>query len=150
MAELSVVLHRDQKPCNILVLFEDCPRALIADFGLARYRSPAAGISGLAHEPMTGNAISNGYVPPELLSSRGEDDTNAYDSEVDVWSFGPVSHALIVESRVGAVAVNHVFIAESRFGAVSHALIAESRVGPVNHASSIHETFLQAYIGYTG
>ena len=84
------LLHRDLKPSNILVMFEQEPRPLISDFGLARHRSPASGSSEDAADAMTAKVISNGYIPPELLSCRDRGAAH-YDVEVDIWSFGVVA-----------------------------------------------------------
>lgn len=83
------VLHRDMKPSKILVVFEQEPRPLIADFGLATHRSPVDG-SVAPTVSMTPKVISNGYIPPELLAARGLDRAQ-YDFEVDIWSFGVVA-----------------------------------------------------------
>ena len=89
--EEASVLHRDLKPSNILVVFEQEIRLLIADFGLARPRCLSPGI-GSDEEPMTARVISAGYIPPELLPRRGDDNSRAqYDDEVDIWSCGVIA-----------------------------------------------------------
>ena len=41
---------------------------------------------------MTAKVISAGYIPPELLPRRGDDNSRAqYDDEVDIWSCGVIA-----------------------------------------------------------
>lgn len=64
------VIHRDIKAANI---FLKDKRAIVADFGFARY----------VYEPFYDlNIGSLPFMPPEALS------TNLYSNKTDVWAFG--------------------------------------------------------------
>ena len=87
------VLHRDLKPNNILVVFGERPKPLIADFGLVAYREVRTqkdNDQAPSPEPRTAKVCTSGYVPPELLEKR-DLATAFYDKEVDVWSLGVIA-----------------------------------------------------------
>lgn len=68
--EKNHIIHRDIKAANIFIKEN---RAIVADFGFARY----------VHEPFYDlNIGSLPFMPPESLSK------NLYSSKTDVWAFG--------------------------------------------------------------
>ena len=49
---------------------------------------------------MTAKVISAGYIPPELLPRRGDDNSRAqYDDEVDIWSCGVIAFEVATLER---------------------------------------------------
>ncbi|KAF0700301.1 Aste57867_9179 [Aphanomyces stellatus] len=75
------IVHRDLKPENILLSsHEDDALIKIADFGLAKDDEYLSTMCG-----------SPAYVAPEVLSG----DKGLYDKEVDIWSIGVITYALL-------------------------------------------------------
>jgi serine/threonine protein kinase len=79
------VIHRDLKPCTILL--DENWRAKIGDFGLSRPES--------AEDPMTGDTGTVGYAAPEQLYEDGELTT-----KTDVFAFGLILYEIITGERV--------------------------------------------------
>jgi serine/threonine protein kinase len=77
------VVHRDLKSLNILL--DEQKRARICDFGLSRF---------LTYEPMSGLVGTAQWMAPEVFLSKP-----AYDTRVDVYSFGIVLWELLT-SRI--------------------------------------------------
>lgn len=83
------VMHRDLKPCNILIVGGGNPeagRVKIADFGLARvFQAP---LRKLADD---GEVVTRWYRAPELLLAA-----NHYTPAIDVWSAGCIMGELFL------------------------------------------------------
>ncbi|KAJ1658024.1 TFIIH complex serine/threonine-protein kinase subunit kin28 [Dispira simplex] len=78
------ILHRDLKPNNLLIASDG--QLKLADFGLARdYADPTA--------PMTSQAVTRWYRPPELLFGAKK-----YGYAVDMWSVGCVFAELMLRT----------------------------------------------------
>jgi len=75
-------LHLDVKPENVLI--DENGNALLADFGLARFRE----VPDLAIE-INGPYGTIPYLAPEVLTRRG-----FYTEKVDVWAFGMMTLAI--------------------------------------------------------
>ena len=75
------VLHRDLKPCNILV--NDKGVLKIGDFGLSRFIMPPFNPDKAPLQAFTGRLITLWYRPPEILL-----DYHHYGKAADVWSVG--------------------------------------------------------------
>lgn len=73
------VLHRDLKPSNV---FMKGHRAIVADFGLARFFASSG-------EELTGETGTYVYMAPEVIKSQD------YDSRADVYSFGVLLYELV-------------------------------------------------------
>jgi len=81
------ILHRDVKPENILLTRDPAPRALIADFGLAR----AVGAADSTKLTKTGTVVGTvHYMSPEQVR---EDHT--IDERSDVYSLGCVLYEML-------------------------------------------------------
>jgi serine/threonine-protein kinase len=81
------ILHRDVKPENILLTRDPAPRALIADFGLAR----AVGAADSTKLTKTGTVVGTvHYMSPEQVR---EDQT--IDERSDVYSLGCVLYEML-------------------------------------------------------
>ena len=68
-----IVLHRDLKPSNVFIMSDG--RAVVADFGLARFVAAAG-------EDLTGETGTYIYMAPEVIKSQH------YDNRADIFSFG--------------------------------------------------------------
>jgi len=68
-----IVLHRDLKPSNVFIMSDG--RAVVADFGLARFVAENG-------EELTGETGTYIYMAPEVIKSQH------YDNRADVFSFG--------------------------------------------------------------
>eukprot|EP00850_Spirogloea_muscicola_P012255 SM000078S22114 [mRNA] locus=s78:474849:478058:+ [translate_table: standard] len=71
--ERPVVIHRDLKPSNVFL--DDAKHIRLADFGFARYYTPADSI-------MTGETGTYMYMAPEVVKHE------SYTEKCDVYSFG--------------------------------------------------------------
>jgi serine/threonine protein kinase len=76
-------MHRDLKPCNILIS-EDGKTVKLADFGLARS-------FGLALKTYTHEVVTLWYRAPEVMLG-----TKIYSPAIDMWSLGCIFYELIV------------------------------------------------------
>ncbi|CAJ1333498.1 unnamed protein product [Effrenium voratum] len=92
------ILHRDLKPTNILLSWEDSgrraasPRALLSDFGTAQaFGEPPASATAAKSRGYTGTVE---YTAPELLF----EDERAYSEKSDMWSLGMVLYAMCFAS----------------------------------------------------
>ena len=74
------VMHRDLKPSNVFVSVDG--RALVADFGLARFVAPRG-------EDLTGETGTYIYMAPEVIKSQH------YDERADVFSYGILLYELV-------------------------------------------------------
>ena len=75
------VMHRDLKPCNILV--NDRGVLKIGDFGLSRFITQFCEPDEAERETFTGPVITLWYRPPEILFNDRQ-----YGKAVDMWSVG--------------------------------------------------------------
>lgn len=79
-ARTPAVMHRDLKPSNVFMTMDD--RALVADFGLARFIAAAG-------EELTGETGTYIYMAPEVIKSQ------RYDTRADVYSFGVLMYEIV-------------------------------------------------------
>jgi hypothetical protein len=87
------IIHRDIKPDNVMVCFDESgePLIKIVDFGLAKPRVDAAGVGVNSNTTMTGlMAGTPAYMAPEQALGLGCDERS------DVYSIGMVLHQMAV------------------------------------------------------
>ena len=94
----SVMVHRDVKSANVLLQREDggkVVRAVLADFGLARFHSDMneCGHSGLAASSMTAVVGTHGYVDP-LYAESGQ-----VAPSQDVYAYGVVLYEMLWKEK---------------------------------------------------
>ncbi|ODQ81764.1 hypothetical protein BABINDRAFT_165287 [Babjeviella inositovora NRRL Y-12698] len=103
------IAHRDLKLDNILLATpEPCTRVVLADFGIARYTSPPAGLLSLTTRPQRMHTIvgTPEYSAPEVgflgrfrSSELDELETSTnsegYDFRCDMWSVGVIVHIIL-------------------------------------------------------
>jgi serine/threonine-protein kinase len=90
VAHKSGLVHRDVKPGNILVAFDDDrgERAYVCDFGLARHVSSVSSLTG-----DRGFVGTIDYVPPEQIEGK------TIDGRSDVYSLGCVLYEALTGTR---------------------------------------------------
>ncbi|TPX48620.1 hypothetical protein SeMB42_g02928 [Synchytrium endobioticum] len=83
---INNLLHRDMKPNNLLISQTD-GQLKLADFGLTRE------FGEYHNRPMSPQAVTRWYKPPELLLSA-----TSYGTAVDIWSCGCIFAELFIRS----------------------------------------------------
>ncbi len=91
------VVHRDLKPANV-ILTESGPKLL--DFGLAKWKAPAAGSSSVSQLPTSTDVTIPGailgtlqYMAPEQLEGLEAD------ARTDIFAFGAVLHEMVTGKK---------------------------------------------------
>lgn len=76
------IVHRDIKPENILIEKNDDEVVLkLTDFGFAVFFNQEKGLKQVLGSPL--------YMAPEIVAQKN------YDSKVDIWSLGVLTHILL-------------------------------------------------------